>query len=102
MLQIQEQKGLDIVRRDWCPLSKDAGNFALREILSGKPRETVVEAIHAHLGEVGLTPMCLEMPWVNCCRPNQHSIRSYCALSCLIHGKGLGGQLRPFGQLWCG
>lgn len=54
MLQVQEQKGLDIVRRDWCPLSKDAGNFALREILSGKPRETVVEAIHAHLGEVGL------------------------------------------------
>ena len=61
MLQVQEQKGLDIVRRDWCPLSKDAGNFALREILSGKPRETVVEAIHAHLGEVGSAPSQPEM-----------------------------------------
>ena len=90
MLQVQEQKGLDIVRRDWCPLSKDAGNFALREILSGKPRETVVEAIHAHLGEVGLGPMCLEMP--NCCRPNLQSIRAYCALSCLIHGQ-VGGEV---------
>lgn len=47
-----EQKGLDIVRRDWCPLSKDVGNFALREILSGRPREEVVEAIHGHLEDV--------------------------------------------------
>ncbi len=71
LLQIQEQKGLDIVRRDWCPLSKDAGNFALREILSGKPRETVVEAIHAHLGEVGLGPDRVEMPCVSCCGRKQ-------------------------------
>ena len=62
VLQVQEQKGLDIVRRDWCPLSKDAGNFALREILSGKPREMVVEAIHAHLGEVGSAPGRFGMP----------------------------------------
>ncbi len=47
-----EQKGLDIVRRDWCPLSKDVGNFALRAILSGQPREEVVNAIHEHLGDV--------------------------------------------------
>ena len=44
-----EQKGLDIVRRDWCPLSKDVGNFALARILSGKPKEEVVESIHSHL-----------------------------------------------------
>lgn len=47
-----EQKGLDIVRRDWCPLSKDVGNFALRQILSGRPREEVVADIHAHLEDV--------------------------------------------------
>lgn len=47
--QEMEQKGLDIVRRDWCPLSKVVGNFALKEILSGKPKEDVVMAIHEHL-----------------------------------------------------
>lgn len=50
--QVQEQKGLDMVRRDWCPLSKDVGNFALREILSAKPKEEVVAAIHDHLHKV--------------------------------------------------
>lgn len=51
-VQVQEQKGLDMVRRDWCPLSKDVGNFALREILSAKPKEEVVTAIHDHLTKV--------------------------------------------------
>ncbi|DBA99385.1 TPA: hypothetical protein ACH3X3_011985 [Trebouxia sp. C0006] len=61
--EVQEQKGLDMVRRDWCPLSKDVGNFALREILSAKPKEDVVTAIHDHLNKVqekmkaGLVPM---------------------------------------------
>lgn len=31
-----ELKGLDMVRRDWCPLSKNVGNFVLTQILSGK------------------------------------------------------------------
>ena len=30
-----EQKGLDIVRRDWCPLSKDVGNYALQQVCGG-------------------------------------------------------------------
>ncbi|PSC73303.1 DNA polymerase alpha catalytic subunit [Micractinium conductrix] len=51
-VEIMEQKGLDIVRRDWCPLSKDVGNFALRAILSGQPKEDVVNAIHEHLADV--------------------------------------------------
>lgn len=51
-LQIMEQKGLDIVRRDWCPLSKDVGNHALKAILSGAPREDVVNSIHEHLEDV--------------------------------------------------
>ena len=33
---VTELKGLDMVRRDWCPLSKQVGNFVLNEILSGK------------------------------------------------------------------
>ena len=41
-----------MVRRDWSPLSKDCGNFALDAILSGRPREDVVHAIHAKLHEV--------------------------------------------------
>lgn len=51
IVQVQEQKGLDMVRRDWCPLSKDVGNFALGEILSAKPKEDVVAAIHDHLNK---------------------------------------------------
>ena len=57
-VQVQEQKGLDMVRRDWCPLSKDVGNFALREILSAKPKEEVVTAIHDHLTKV---PCCSQV-----------------------------------------
>jgi DNA polymerase alpha subunit A len=34
--EVMEAKGLDIVRRDWCPLSKDVGNYALQQILSGE------------------------------------------------------------------
>ena len=52
LAQVVEQKGLDIVRRDWCPLSKDVGNFVLGRILSGQPQEEVVDAIHLHLQEV--------------------------------------------------
>lgn len=52
MWQVKEAKGLDMVRRDWCGLAKDCGNFALDEILSGKSCEEVVDAIHAKLQEV--------------------------------------------------
>ena len=52
--QVKEAKGLDMVRRDWCGLAKDCGNFALDQILSGQPCEEVVDAIHAKLQEVGL------------------------------------------------
>ncbi len=34
--EVLEAKGLDIVRRDWCPLSKEAGSYALNQILSGE------------------------------------------------------------------
>ncbi|PVD18466.1 hypothetical protein C0Q70_21015 [Pomacea canaliculata] len=48
----QELKGLDIVRRDWCQLAKDTGNFVVKQILSGKTREVVVENIHSKLMSV--------------------------------------------------
>ena len=49
---IREAKGLDIVRRDWCPLAKDAGNRALDAILGGGPADDVVAAIHDALRDV--------------------------------------------------
>ena len=73
----RELKGLDMVRRDWCPLSKDAGNQVLgyimmdasisvpiagtEEAVTGKKpepppplqtAEDVIEAIHAYLAKL--------------------------------------------------
>jgi DNA polymerase alpha subunit A len=47
-----ELKGLDIVRRDWCLISKDIGRLTLEAILSGRPAEEVVETIHTLLREL--------------------------------------------------
>ncbi|XP_052105058.1 DNA polymerase alpha catalytic subunit-like [Mytilus californianus] len=49
----KEMKGLDIVRRDWCDLAKEAGEFVVGQILSGENRELIVETIHSKLIEVG-------------------------------------------------
>ncbi|CAM9853488.1 unnamed protein product, partial [Laminaria digitata] len=43
------EQGLDLVRREWCVLSKDTGKFVLDRILSGEAREAVVASIHDHL-----------------------------------------------------
>jgi len=48
----KEMKGLDLVRRDWCPLSKETGEKVLDYILSGLPADQVVDKIHAFLEEV--------------------------------------------------
>eukprot|EP01038_Epipyxis_sp_PR26KG_P011762 gene11762-15739_t len=48
----KELKGLDLVRRDWCPLSKDAGKYVVDQILSGKPREEIVLSIHDYLADL--------------------------------------------------
>lgn len=50
---IREMKGLDMVRRDWCPLSKTVGNFVLDQILSGKQREEVVMNLNEYLSDIG-------------------------------------------------
>jgi DNA polymerase alpha subunit A len=48
----KELKGLDLVRRDWCPLSKEAGKSVVDDILSGRPREEIVDNIHAFIIEL--------------------------------------------------
>ncbi len=45
----REVKGLDLVRRDWCVLSKDVGNFVLDHILRDLPRDKLVDLIHEFL-----------------------------------------------------
>ena len=50
---VKEVKGLDMVRRDWCPLSKNVGNRVLEEILSGKERENIVIVLNNYLSEIG-------------------------------------------------
>jgi DNA polymerase alpha subunit A len=59
---VVEAKGLDIVRRDWCGLSKELGNMALGEILSGRPSDDVVAAIHAKLRETAARLAAGEVP----------------------------------------
>ncbi|MGH0186842.1 UNVERIFIED_CONTAM: hypothetical protein FKN15_022648 [Acipenser sinensis] len=49
----QELKGLDIVRRDWCDLAKEGGNYVIAQILSDQPRDTIVENIQKRLMEIG-------------------------------------------------
>jgi len=49
----KELKGLDLVRRDWCPLSKNIGKKVVDEILSGKSREEIVTAIHEEMRNLG-------------------------------------------------
>ncbi|KAK9331740.1 hypothetical protein V1520DRAFT_337077 [Lipomyces starkeyi] len=48
-----EVKGLDMRRREYCAVSKEASSFVLGRILSGEPTETVVEKIHEYLRELG-------------------------------------------------
>ncbi|KAK9364876.1 hypothetical protein V1509DRAFT_634993 [Lipomyces kononenkoae] len=48
-----EVKGLDMRRREYCALSKEASSFVLERILSGEQTDTVVEKIHEYLRTVG-------------------------------------------------
>lgn len=44
-----EVKGLDMRRREYCTLSKEASQYCLDQILSGEQTELVVEKIHEYL-----------------------------------------------------
>ena len=53
----QETKGLDMVRRDWCALSKKASKTVLDFILESKPgqsdKEQIISKIYGYLEELG-------------------------------------------------
>lgn len=48
----KEVKGLDMVRRDWCVISKMVGSDILDYILSGNSRDEIVESIHDYLQQI--------------------------------------------------
>ncbi|XP_060090074.1 DNA polymerase alpha catalytic subunit [Heteronotia binoei] len=48
----QELKGLDIVRRDWCDLAKETGNYIIGQILSDQSRDIIVENIQRKLIQI--------------------------------------------------
>jgi DNA polymerase alpha subunit A len=49
----KELKGLDLVRRDWAPISKNTGKWVVDTILKpGSERENIVLAIHDHLSDL--------------------------------------------------
>lgn len=48
----KELKGLDLVRRDWCALSKDTGRWVVDKLLSGQPKEEIVMEIHDYMSEI--------------------------------------------------
>jgi DNA polymerase alpha subunit A len=50
----KELKGLDLVRRDWCPLSKDTGRYVVDRILSGLPRDEIISSIHEYLTQLAV------------------------------------------------
>lgn len=51
----KEYKGLDLVRRDWCELSRQVGIYILDIILSGKSKDEVTNLILEFLKQVGET-----------------------------------------------
>jgi len=48
----KEIKGLDMVRRDWCTLSKEVGTKVLDEILSGKDREKIIVELNDYFSDM--------------------------------------------------
>ena len=49
----KEIKGLDVVRRDWCVLSKDVGYKLLELILSQRQRDDIVTDIYDFMNDLG-------------------------------------------------
>ena len=52
LVTTRETKGLDLVRRDWCTLSRQAGSAVLDFILSGKARDEVVSDVCSFLSDI--------------------------------------------------
>jgi DNA polymerase alpha subunit A len=58
----REEKGLDLVRRDWCIQSKDSGRYILDNILSSQDKEETVSNIFTHLDELAKKMRSGEIP----------------------------------------
>lgn len=58
----RELKGLDVVRRDWCPLAKDLGDEILTQMLKCKGKEEFVHWMHEFLTEKGREIDGLKVP----------------------------------------
>ncbi|KAJ1633420.1 hypothetical protein T492DRAFT_1142813 [Pavlovales sp. CCMP2436] len=58
----RETKGLDLVRRDWCLLSRDVGSKVLDLLLSARPRDEIVEAVHEYLRAVAAAVRANQLP----------------------------------------
>ena len=52
LITTRETKGLDLVRRDWCTLSREAGLMVLDFILAGLNREELVSKILEYLSDI--------------------------------------------------
>ena len=57
LVTTRETKGLDLVRRDWCTLSREAGSVVLDFILSGLSKEELVSKV-CHLRLTCLAYAC--------------------------------------------
>lgn len=57
-----EVKGLDMKRREYCALSKEASEKLLNEILSGDDSETVLNNIHEYLRELSTQMREMKIP----------------------------------------
>lgn len=58
----KETKGLDLVRRDWCRLSKTLGQYVLDQVLSGESKDEVITKIHLKLDEIANQVRKKEVP----------------------------------------
>jgi DNA polymerase alpha subunit A len=59
---VKETKGLDLVRRDWCRLSKTLGQYVLDQVLSGESKEIVITNIHERLDLIAKQVRNKEIP----------------------------------------
>ncbi|KDN44709.1 hypothetical protein K437DRAFT_274495 [Tilletiaria anomala UBC 951] len=58
----KEIKGLDMKRREYSMLSKDASAYVLDQVLSGEPTEVVIENVHEFLRKLGKDVRSSQLP----------------------------------------
>lgn len=48
----QELKGLDMVRRDWCPLARETSEYFIGQLFSGDSSDNILFNLHSKLQEI--------------------------------------------------